>query len=313
MTQDAAASTDSWERLSNLTESHMDLLNQVNISLWTTLPIPNEVAVQVIALYLNNDYPVLPLFDADLFLRDLVHNQPYFCSSFLITALLAWACQAYTPVYAEAAHYSSACFVDAQAQWSKYGDRESITLSSVSALQLLCMTAVTYGKDELAFEYLHEGLRVAQSMGLLNLAPGTEAEDAWFSGYTEWMRAASYTAWGAFNWISLFSLHYHKSEVEFPPRLFMPGDIDVAMAGVDNKQVMPHPSVEAFRASSSLWTIFLVVTKAYYGKDTHILFDQHNALVFAEGVYQQLLVWADKLPTSLVRCPGSDHATYMLQ
>ncbi|KAL6915421.1 hypothetical protein FSST1_006916 [Fusarium sambucinum] len=202
--QDASASIDVHKNLSHLTESLTNLLSQVDISLWITLPIPNNVAVEAIALYLNNDYPVIPLFDADLFLRDLVRNQPYFCSSFLVTALLAWACQAYTPINAEAAHYSYACFTDAQAQWSKYGDRERITLSSVSALQLLCMTAVSYGKDDLALEYLREGVKVAQSMGLLNSAPGTEMEDAWFSGYNEWVRAASYTAWGAFNWISVF-------------------------------------------------------------------------------------------------------------
>ena len=105
-------------------------------------------------------------------------------------------------MHPEAAHYSSACFADAEAQWSQYGDREAITLSGVSALQLLCMTAVTHGKDDLTFKYLRKGLEVAQSMGLLNLAPGTEIAGAWFSGYTEWTRAASYAAWGAFNWIS---------------------------------------------------------------------------------------------------------------
>ncbi|OBS25978.1 hypothetical protein FPOA_06510 [Fusarium poae] len=312
MTQDDSASTDFYKRLPHLTEFIVDLLNQVDISLWTSLPIPNHVAVHAIALYLNNDYPVLPLFDADLFLRDLVHNQPYFCSTFLVTTLLAWAFQAYTPIHAEAAHYSYACFVDARAQWSKYGDRESITLCNVSALQLLCMTAVSHGKDDLALEYLREGLKVAQTMGLLNLASGTEVEDAWFSGYTEWVRAASYTAWGAFNWISVFSLHYHVSEIAFPPRIPLPGDVDAAIAGEDSNHALPSSNVDVFMASSRLWTIFLAVTKAYYGKDRYISLDRDNALTFAEGVYQQLLDWADKLPISLVRRPDSSHATFML-
>jgi hypothetical protein len=46
----------------------------------------------VIALYLNNDYPVLPVFNADLFLRDLSQNRSYFCSRLLVSALLGWAC-----------------------------------------------------------------------------------------------------------------------------------------------------------------------------------------------------------------------------
>ncbi|KAJ4265341.1 hypothetical protein NW762_004626 [Fusarium torreyae] len=313
MTESNAAPGGSYAGLSHLTESQIHLLDQINISLWTSLPISNQAAVEAIALYLNNDYPVLPLFDADLFLRDLVHNKPYFCSRLLVAALLAWACQAYTPMHPEAAHYSSAFFADARAQWSQYGDRESITLSSVSALQLLCMTAITHGKDDLALEYLRKGLQVAQSMGLVNLAPGTELVDAWFSDYADWRRAASYVAWGAFNWASVFSLHYHKSELEFPPRLSMPGDVEAAIAAEEGGQTPLPVSVEIFKASSKLWTIFIAVTKAYYGQDGHTWLGQSNALGFAEDIYRQLLAWADELPLSLVRCPGNSHAILMLQ
>ncbi|KAI1009715.1 hypothetical protein LB504_002987 [Fusarium proliferatum] len=306
-----AAPTSFYAGLSHLTESHIHLLDQINISSWTTLLIPNQVAVEAIALYLNNDYPVLPLFDADLFLRDLVHNQPYFCSRFLVAALLAWACQAYTPMHPEAAHYSSAFFADAQGQWNEYGIRESITLSNVSALQLLCMTAVTHGKDDLAFQYLRKGLQVAQSMGLVNQASGTEPEDAWFSGHAEWMRAASHVAWGTFNWVSVFSLQYHKSEIRFPPRLSMPGDVEGVIAGEEGGPALASTN-EVFNATCKLWTIFTAVTKTYYGQDAHIWLKQSNALDFAEGIYRQLLAWADGLPLSLVRCEGSSHAVFMV-
>ncbi|KAF4336877.1 NirA-like nitrate assimilation regulatory protein [Fusarium beomiforme] len=171
--EDGASSPWPFKELSHLTESHIHMLSQVDISLWTELPIPNHVAARSIVIYLNNDYPVLPLFDADLFLRDLVHKKPYFCSSFLVAALLTWACQAYIPLNPDAVHYSSVCFADTQAQWSRYdGDPESITLVSVSALQLLFMTAVTTGKDFLALESHRKGIEVAQAMGLLNVAPG---------------------------------------------------------------------------------------------------------------------------------------------
>jgi hypothetical protein len=78
--------------LPHLTPSQVEHLQKVNLALWMDLPIPNETAVRVIALYLNNDYPVLPLFHADLFLQDLCQNRPYFCSVLLISALLGWAC-----------------------------------------------------------------------------------------------------------------------------------------------------------------------------------------------------------------------------
>ena len=86
-------SFDGWcNNLSHLTQSQINLLHQVDISYWTELPIPNKVAIRVIALYLNNDYPILPLFSADLFLQDLSQVRPYFCSRLLVSALLGWAC-----------------------------------------------------------------------------------------------------------------------------------------------------------------------------------------------------------------------------
>jgi hypothetical protein len=83
--------------LPHLAELHMQYLQKVDISLWMELPVPNQTAVRVIALYLNNDYPVLPVFHADLFLRDLSQKRPYFCSALLISALLGWACVSKAP------------------------------------------------------------------------------------------------------------------------------------------------------------------------------------------------------------------------
>ena len=64
------------------------------------------------------------------------------------------------------------------------------------------MTAVTHGQDELALRFLKEGLGLAKTMGLLNVDPQSQSAGAWVHGYPEWQKAASYTAWGAFNWAS---------------------------------------------------------------------------------------------------------------
>lgn len=69
-----------------------DGLKQLDITYWTDVPISSELAGRVISLYLEIDYPVLPLFHADLFVQDLVQRRGYFCSRFLVSALLSWAC-----------------------------------------------------------------------------------------------------------------------------------------------------------------------------------------------------------------------------
>ncbi len=67
-------------------------LDQLVISTWTKVPVTNEFAARAVSLYLETDHPLLGLFDADLFLEDLVNGQINFCSPLLVNALLCWAC-----------------------------------------------------------------------------------------------------------------------------------------------------------------------------------------------------------------------------
>lgn len=68
------------------------LLETLKIKFWTTVTVTDTFAATAIALYLENDHPVLNLFDAELFLKDLTGLRQEFCSSFLVAALLAFAC-----------------------------------------------------------------------------------------------------------------------------------------------------------------------------------------------------------------------------
>lgn len=56
------------------------------------MAIPNDLAARLISFYLTTDHPVLGLFDADLFLRDLVDHKTDFCSPLLLDAVLCFAC-----------------------------------------------------------------------------------------------------------------------------------------------------------------------------------------------------------------------------
>lgn len=67
-------------------------LRLLDITQWTPIPIPNSLAIGAISHYLEIDYAIIPLFDAELFIQDLVSSQHFFCSPFLVTAVLCWAC-----------------------------------------------------------------------------------------------------------------------------------------------------------------------------------------------------------------------------
>jgi hypothetical protein len=64
----------------------------------------------------------------------------------------------------------------------------------------MSMVSVTYGQDELAFLFHKTGLGIAKTMGLLNVDTQSQSAAAWVHGYPDWQKAASYTAWGVFNW-----------------------------------------------------------------------------------------------------------------
>ena len=113
--------------------------------------------------------------------------------------------------------------------------------------------------------------------------------------------------------LSVFALHYHKSKVEVPPGLAMPGDIDLALAAQEGLTISLPENVEVFRAMCRFWTIFAPVARIYYGPDLESFLNQTAALEYVEGTYRQLLAWADSLPLPLVRQPGSSHAVCLMQ
>ena len=70
-------------------------LHELDISFWTSVPISNEFAANVISLYLETDHPLLGIFDPALFISDLVTWKLQFCSRLLVNAILYWACVSY--------------------------------------------------------------------------------------------------------------------------------------------------------------------------------------------------------------------------
>ncbi|KAJ4211347.1 hypothetical protein NW759_012548 [Fusarium solani] len=285
-------------------------LGQLDISYWTDVPISNELAARVISLYLEIDYPVLPLFHADLFVQDLVQRRGYFCSRFLVSALLGWACQAYTALKPEISVYSVEFFSEAERCLAAIPSAN--TLTAVSALQLLCMTAVTQGRDDVALRYLQESVKVGRAMGLFGVQPGRPSANSWLDDYHDWRIAASYTAWGVFNWVSVHGLHYQRAEIEIPPQLPMPGDVKTDPTMRVGYSAQLGPTKDTFRACCQLWVIFHQVLWSYYGQKQTGVPSQRVPIEFAEGIYRRLLMWADDLPLDLVRNELSNHGVMMM-
>jgi hypothetical protein len=67
-------------------------LANLAIDYWTCIPVSNEFAACVLSHYLETDHPIFAFVDADLFLSGLVDRTLEHCSSFLVSALMAFAC-----------------------------------------------------------------------------------------------------------------------------------------------------------------------------------------------------------------------------
>lgn len=103
----------------------------------------------------------------------------------------------------EAAALSIAFFNESQKIYEQ--ETQLNTLTAAAALQLLSMTATTYGKEETALKFLREGVNLGKRMGLFDVRLERESALLWLDDHEDWKRAASYTAWGIFNWVAFVS------------------------------------------------------------------------------------------------------------
>ena len=93
-------SHDSSMDTSQTADSYCDpRLSRVDFQRWTDVQIDDGLAAGAISYYLETDHPIHGLFDADLFLHDLVEGDHNFCSPMLVNAVLGWCCVSSRTVY----------------------------------------------------------------------------------------------------------------------------------------------------------------------------------------------------------------------
>ncbi|KXJ84966.1 hypothetical protein Micbo1qcDRAFT_210305 [Microdochium bolleyi] len=329
------------------TASHLvPRLYSLDIARWTTVEIPSATATQAIALYLTNDHPILPLFDQALFLTSLLGYQNYHCSTLLVNALLAWSCrtdipatrggrpvqQSLSAVNPQAVIFGPALLREADRLWAARAAHHN-TLTSVAALQLMSMAAGAHGDEDASRRHATAGCALGRLMGLFDVSLAQHSAAAWASRHEDWLRAASSTAWGAFNWTCVRALHHHHLDILTPPLLPMPGfagssalghdDVDDNDGGAANGEKSASSRLDGLsvRAYCQLFVIFHDVAKQYLvtgSPDDARRADGSRKpcpldVGSVETYYKKLLDWASGLPLGLVRGDHNNHQVTMLQ
>ncbi|KUI52891.1 Nitrogen assimilation transcription factor nit-4 [Cytospora mali] len=288
-----------------------DRLNHIEIRNWTQVAIPNELASRLISFYLTTDHPILGLFDADLFLRDLVDHKTDFCSPLLLDAVLCFACQGYTAIDADAAGLGDAFFVEAERLYREEktgGPIYQLAITTIAAMQLLSATATYQGKDEVAHRYLTESIGLARSNGLIAVGKADSARN-WTDDHMDLVRAASHTAWGTFCHATLHGMNYQSTHIRIPPWLPIPGSIIVRFEGPPVTFELPSYMGNSFPELCKLMPIINDILNNYYDHGDRIppIVRASVGLNFAEQTYGKLLQWADSLPLYMARGDSMPH------
>jgi hypothetical protein len=182
-----------------------DRLRQVNIKYWTRIPISNQDAAHLISLYLQTTHSMLGLFDADLFISDLIDQKFQFCSVLLVNSLLSWSCQSFTAFDILFNGLGEEFFTEAQKLYQT--ERNTDCLTTVSALYLLSIACTVRGRTSLSSEFGKEGREMATRMNLFNAKDLSLMPTSDPSSRLE--QATAHVAWGSFNF-EMFDLNQER-------------------------------------------------------------------------------------------------------
>ncbi|KAJ4267146.1 hypothetical protein NW762_003245 [Fusarium torreyae] len=176
-------------------------LHQLKIGYWTGVTIDDEVAASAISLYLQGNHPIFGLFDPDLFIHDLVHHRHQFCSPFLVNALLAHACQAYSVIDNAVGALSQEFVKAASVLWR--AERSSDSLVNVAAILMLSVSCHLQQSDIASNDLLDDGRVMAERLKLFGVRHTPENAASFDSLDPDTKRATAHTAWGAYSYLTI--------------------------------------------------------------------------------------------------------------
>ncbi|KAH8168468.1 C6 transcription factor [Sarocladium implicatum] len=266
-------------------------LRQVHFARWTTVPVSGAEAASAITNYLSNDHVLLRLFDAEIFLKDLVSGEEEFCSSLLVNSLLGWSLPSIATPDTDYQEQTGIAIETAMSQL-KTRRSSSSSLSTLAATQLLSLAALYRGQGATSRRLLEQSIVMGTEMELFadTIDPGASRSITPSDAKADTARSTA--SWGLFTMATIHSLNCQKNELKpsTTPAYAVPYD------GLEG--LLPLGAVIA-RESCKLWKLLHEINGHNYDDDTQI---SHEELVpFARNMLRRLLQWADELPVSLAR------------
>ncbi|KAK4220609.1 hypothetical protein QBC38DRAFT_493879 [Podospora fimiseda] len=280
---------------------------------WTKVSIDNILTVELISRYLETDHPIVVPFDADLFLDGLsTHNYRY-CSPLLVTAILAWSCQAYATSYPDLPLKELATLFMSEADHLFWQFQSPYPITHVSAAIILDLCSSVCGRSEESKKYRAATLEIGKTLNLVGTPSHATQEDRPWVGYaTDDLRAMSHTAWALFLHQTHIEMHTCTSTVAGPPLLPLPGR-DPYMGPDGLLAILPYPLHvgTSYVVDLDLALLIHEANKQSYGVDNNGV-HQQQSLEQAELCFQRLLAWSTALPFGCARGDQNTPAILMM-
>jgi hypothetical protein len=274
-------------------------LHRLRIGYWTGVSIQDQVAARAISHYLQSNHAIFGFFDPDLFIHDLVEHRHEYCSSFLVNALLAHACQGYSVVDESVGALSQDFVRDAGVLWR--AERSTDSLVNVAAILMLSVSCHLQRSDIDSQDLLDDGRFMAERMKLFGVRHTPENAAYFEAMEPDAKRATAHTAWGAYSYLTLNSFWVPTTPITFPPMFPVPGrndqdTLDERLAVHWPRHFVPDYTGKTFQALCELWTIMQEVVAVYFAQQGATI---RIPLAFVEAKYQKILSFTDSLPPEM--------------
>ncbi|KAK4508114.1 hypothetical protein PRZ48_001852 [Zasmidium cellare] len=171
-------------------------------------------------------------------------------------------------------------------------EKRSAGFLSVAALQLMSHTCAGNGMDILGAELMQQCLDKAQELRFYDRTSASNSTSK------EHLRFESHIIWGHFLCSTMYAFYYQQRPVTRPPSLPIPGSPGFPL---------PAYMGQTFTSLCRLWLVIHEIMMLYTTTSDGQRINENVPLAVVEVKYQQLLTWADCLPSSDVRADVTPH------
>ncbi|KAL7934722.1 hypothetical protein V8C35DRAFT_301682 [Trichoderma chlorosporum] len=279
-------------------------LANLDIKFWSTVPVDNSLAAEMISLHLELEYPFLGLFDIEGFISGLVQNDISLCSAFELNALLAYTSLSYTAKSPLATSLSYQFGAESMRLWHEERNKDSPTYI-VGLVYLYLFYSINGKGGSIHIDCLNEILEIAGRMKLFGTVDREGANDV--SALPPIIqRNMAHAAWGIYSYLTAQALFRASDPIEYPPLLPFPPMTAQGTKAEDGDS--SEPTIPAamygsytFFTFCQFWTIVNEVLVVYHSAGRR----GEPALIFAFLKYHKLLHWVDGLPKLMERTKTS--------